>query len=265
MPDALEYSAIEHQFQQVLDNSLDPRGPESLYDVVAGLRLAAGATAVDVGCGEGDDALELVKRFGFRVQGVDPEPRNVDVARARAAGMRDRAEFQAGVAEALPFDDESVDLLWCKEVITLTDLQLAFKEFARVLRPGGRGMVYQVLTGPRMTDTDAREFWELHLGYGHARSVRPADVERSIAPSGLQLVERVDFGSEWGEYAQERSGAGGRRLMHAARLLRQPQRYIDEFGEDAYRIMLGDCLWHVYRMIGKLHGVAFVFRKPASL
>jgi len=34
---------------------------------------------------------------------------------------------------------------------------------------------------------------------------------------------------------------------------------VDEFGESNYRIMLGDALWHVYRMIGKLHGAAFGF------
>lgn len=61
-----------------------------------------------------------------------------------------------------------------------------------------------------------------------------------------------DLGSEWGESAEERSGSAGRRLLHAARLLRDPERYIAQFGAPAYEIMLGDCLWHVYAMIGKL-------------
>ena len=69
------------------------------------------------------------------------------------------------------------------------------------------------------------------------------------------------------EVSRSRSGsarlAGGRRLVHAARLLRDPQRYINEFGESNYRVMLGDCLWHVYRMIGKLHGAAFIFSSHA--
>ncbi len=48
------------------------------------------------------------------------------------------------------------------------------------------------------------------------------------------------------EYAQERDGSPGRQLLHAARLLRDPARYVDRFGQAAYDIALGDCLWHVY-------------------
>jgi hypothetical protein len=155
------------------------------------------------------------------------------------------------------------DLVWCKEVLMFADLSRALDEMARVLRPNGYGCVYQVLTGPRMSDAEARQFWEEDLGYGQARSLRPDDLEAAIASAGLELRRRIDFAGEWGEYAQERTGAGGRRLLHAARLLRRPQRYIDGFGATAYRIMLADCLWHVYRMIGKLHGAAFLFARPA--
>ena len=259
-----DYPLIETAFQHVLDGSLDPRGPDSLFDVLGALDLPADGVAIDVGCGEGHDAVALARRFGLRLHGVDPVQRTIDRATALAAaeGLSDTVAFRLGWAEALPLPDATADLVWCKEVVTLTDVNRAFAEFRRVLRPSGMGLVYQVLTGPRMSDAEARQFWELDLGYGRARSLRPADVEAAIARAGLDLRQRIDFASEWGEYAQERTAAGGRRLVHTARLLRDPQRYIERFGEAAYRIMLGDCLWHVYRMIGKLHGAAFVFAKP---
>jgi hypothetical protein len=50
----------------------------------------------------------------------------------------------------------------------------------------------------------------------------------------------------------EQSGGETRRLLHAARLLRAPERYQAQFSQSAYNGMLGDCLRHVYRMIGKL-------------
>jgi hypothetical protein len=66
-------------------------------------------------------------------------------------------------------------------------------------------------------------------------------------------VERyLELSSEWGEWLEERDGHGTRRLLHAARLLRDPVRGSAQFGEMAYNTMLGDCLWHVYPMIGKM-------------
>jgi hypothetical protein len=60
------------------------------------------------------------------------------------------------------------------------------------------------------------------------------------------------IGTEWGEYSQETTGSAGRKLLHAARLLRDPGRYIRKYGQANYDIALADCLWHVYRLIGKL-------------
>jgi SAM-dependent methyltransferase len=261
-----EYPQIETAFQEFLDTSLSPRGPESLFDLLATLDLPSNSLAVDVGCGDGSDSLLIAERFGVRMHGVDPVDYNISVASAAAAEAEMGAlmRFEVGSAEALPLPDQSVDLVWCKEVLIFTRLDETFAEFRRVLKPGGSGLAYQVLTGPRMSDVEARQFWEVDLGYGEAHSVRPDDVEAAIVAAGLRLTRRVDFSSEWGEYAQESSGAPGRRLLHAARLLRDRRRYVAEFGSEAYQTMLGDCLWHVYRMIGKLQGAAFVFVRDAA-
>ena len=47
-------------------------------------------------------------------------------------------------------------------------------------------------------------------------------------------------------------------MLHSARLLRSPERYVSQFGQAAYDVMLGDCLWHVYGMIGKLKGRVYL-------
>lgn len=258
-----EFPRIEEDFQLFLDQSLDPRGPSSLFDLVASLGLRSGARAVDVGCGEGDDSLELTRRFGLVVTGVDPVLRHIELATGTAATSVDlptKPRFELGTAERLPVNDQAVEFLWCKEVLMFADLPAAFAEFTRVLTPAGIGFVYQVLTGPEMDDVDAASFWSCT---GDANSVRPADVESAMFGAGLRLRERVDLTSEWGEFGQERSGAAGRRLLHVARLKRDPGRYIARYGEANYRIMLSDCLWHVYRMLGKLTGAVFIFDKSA--
>jgi SAM-dependent methyltransferase len=201
-PDSLDlafrdYAQVEAAFQEFLDTSLNPRGPESLFDLLGTLDLPAQGVAVDVGSGHGSDSLQLARRFALHVHGVDPVHRNVVVATAAAAqaGLDEHVRFQVGTAEAVPLPDHSVDLVWCKEVVTFTRMDEAFAEFRRVLKPGGRGLAYQVLTGPRMSDAEARQFWEVDLGYGEAYSVRPEDVEAAIAAAGLQLTQRIDFAS----------------------------------------------------------------------
>ena len=106
-----------------------------------GLGLAKvqfGETVVDVGSGTGT----LLREFGTlvgpggRAVGVEPNPRLRAVATERAAASANISVID-GLAGTLPFDDESVDLVWCERVLQhLTDPQGAFAEFARVLRPG---------------------------------------------------------------------------------------------------------------------------------
>jgi len=255
---------VEEDFGCFLDESLAPRGREHLDELLAGANPKRGGVAVDVGCGGGRDTVRLARHFGLRVHGVDPLPGNVEKARARAAaeGLDDRIDVHVGRAEGIPLPDASVDVLWCTEVLTFTDLGAAMREFGRVLRPGAVGIVYQVLAGPALAGEEARWFESQEMGFGPAKTVRPADVEQAIAAAGLEISQRVDYASEWGEAGQERSGDAGRRLVHAARLLRAPGRYIDRYGAANYRIMLADCLWHVYRMIGKLWGVVFLITRP---
>ena len=68
------------------------------------------------------------------------------------------------------------------------------------------------------------------------------------------------------QLASERRTADGhddRHLRHAARLLRDRGRYIQRFGAANYDIALGDCLWHIYRMIGKLSGRIYLLSVSA--
>jgi len=86
------FDRIEERFNTALDESLNPAGPDLLYDCVAQLELPAGAVAIDVGSGQGRQAAELSRRFGLRVTGIDPVPQ-----RAEAVGEPGHAvSFRAG-------------------------------------------------------------------------------------------------------------------------------------------------------------------------
>ncbi len=115
------FPQIEEEFSAALDASLSPRGPDMLFDLVADLGFTPGAVVLDVGCGEGRHALRLSERFGFSVMGIDPVPRNIEVARAAAASIGDPPRisptFELGRAEHLAVRTATVDLIWCRDVL----------------------------------------------------------------------------------------------------------------------------------------------------
>ncbi len=104
--------------------------------------LKPGMDALDVACGTGAVTraiLELLAGKG-RVCGVDPSEGMLTEARKSIA-----AEFHAGHAEALPFKDQSFDFLSMGYALRhVADLNRAFAEYHRVLRPGGRLLVLEI-------------------------------------------------------------------------------------------------------------------------
>jgi len=254
------YDQIEEQFNQTLDESLRPAGPGVLYEYVADMDLPAGAIAVDVGCGEGEHAVELSRRFGLQVTGIDPVARHVETARG-AVRPGDSARFEAGTAENLPAASGSADLIWCRDVLCLSaDLGRAYGEFRRVLRPGGRALIYQMFATSLLEPAEAAFLLPV-MGCDPA-AMDPGNTEAAISDADLRIDRRVILGTEWGEYANEHAPHSGRHLLHAARLIRDPDGYIARFGQENYDIKLGDCLWHIYRMIGKLSSRVYLLSAP---
>lgn len=104
------------------------------------LRLDEVERALDVGCGGGHwgQRLSTLLPKGARVTGVDHEPGFLDAARARAERFEHAFDYVEGAAEALPFDDDTFDLVTCQTVlIHVADAERALREMIRVTRPGG--------------------------------------------------------------------------------------------------------------------------------
>jgi SAM-dependent methyltransferase len=263
-----DYPLIEEDFNHFLDQSLSPRGPELLYEMVAERSFEGRARILDLGCGDGRHSIALANRFAAIVHSVDPDPVSLAQARRRVAdesrdtGLHDLVRLAAGKAENIPLADSSVDLVWCRDVLCLVEnLDQAYAECRRVVRDGGRVIVYQMFATELLEPLEAAEIYG-PLGCV-AASMVPARAEMAIESAGLHIDDCVILGTEWGEFFDEASGKAGRLLLHAGRLRRDPDRYVRRFGRRNYEVKLADCLWHVYRLVGKLSGRIYVLSPEA--
>lgn len=114
--------------------------------------VALGETVLDLGSGAGLDLLIAAEKVGEtgRVIGVDMTDVMIEAARNNAtrAGFETRIEIRKGHIEALPVDDSSVDWVISNCVINLSpDKTQVFSEIARVLKPGARFSVSDIVVG----------------------------------------------------------------------------------------------------------------------
>ena len=112
-------------------------------------QLAPGERVVDVGCGAGFDTLLAARMVGpeGQVVGIDMTPAMLERARAgaEAAGAHN-VELRPGYVEELPVPDGWADVVVSNGVLNLApDKAAAFAELARVLRPGGRLQIGDLL------------------------------------------------------------------------------------------------------------------------
>ena len=110
------------------------------------LALRRGMRMLELGCGAGDDVRAFARRVGpeGRVVGIDASPSMVAEAARRSAGRNLAVEFAVGDARALAFPDDSFDRVRIERLLMHVDGDPAavLAESARVLRPGGRVVVF---------------------------------------------------------------------------------------------------------------------------
>ena len=150
------------------------RVPDATVDSFAGVAnhwtlgaIDPGAVVLDLGCGSGTDLLIAAQMTGpgGRAIGVDMTPAMLERARASARAMGlENVELQESLVETLPVEDASVDVVISNGVIDLVpDKDAVFAEIDRVLRPGGRLQVADVVIHKELSE-DARARIDLWTG-----------------------------------------------------------------------------------------------------
>jgi cyclopropane fatty-acyl-phospholipid synthase-like methyltransferase len=255
------YSDETWNVYRLLDHSLNPRGPDWLH-TRAGELLTPGAVVLDFGCRDGAHLIRLVQDHDVAGVGLDPVAIHVERARAAVAvaGLEERIQIVHGTMEDCDYPDRYFDFIWCRDVLEQVEpLVSALHEAARVLKPDGHMLVYTTVA------TDLLEPGEATMLKHHLGNVEANLVERTIEAAfdavGLIIEDKDVIGTEWREYAEERTHPISSGLLRLARLRRQRESVVARHGEDIYLHVEANLHWEVFQMLGKLRPIVYQLRR----
>lgn len=184
-------------------------GHEATLELARRAALRAGAAVVDVGGGIGGPARVLARDFGCRVTVLDltEEFCRVGADLTRRAGLGDQVRFEHGSALRMPFADGAFDAGWTQHSsMNIEDKDRLYEELRRVVRPGGRLALHEIMGGPNQP---------IHFPVPWARDasisfLRPAPaIRRLLADLGFKEVTWTDTSARSLAWVRERMAAAG--------------------------------------------------------
>lgn len=155
--------------------------------------LSAG-TVLDVGCGIGLATFRLAEHSGFEITGVSNNQTQINEANRLAAerGLADRVTFEFADGLALPYVDNSFDLVWVFETLPHLDRLAALREVNRVLKPGGRVVIADMYLNAVPSARDLALIREHEAMTAASPMLLEHEYRELVRESGLVLAELKD-------------------------------------------------------------------------
>ena len=173
-------------------DQLHARGRVATLELARLAGISSGMRVLDVGGGLGGPARTLASEFGCAVEVLDitEELCRAGEALTEASGLGNLVSFQHGSALEMPYPDASFDIAWAQHTsMNIANKERLYKEIHRVLRPGGRLALHEILAGPT-SPIYLPVPWARHPELDHPR---PPDEARSlIRDAGFKELAWID-------------------------------------------------------------------------
>ena len=212
--DAIEISGIE---------TLHPGGFALTKRTAEIAGLKQGMCVLDVSSGRGTQAIFYAENYGVQVTGLDISLKMIESASnsARLAGMTGRVSFRQGDSQALPFDDDTFDVVINECAVGIPDdSEQVLNEMVRVVKPGGTIVIHESIWKKKMTENEKEELAER---YG----TTPLEFEQwneMLRKSGV--VNIIAEYEEWSQPEKFWKVRKDRDVKHHSKLLTIPERLI---------------------------------------
>ena len=167
------------------------------------LSQKSGSRVLDAGCGEGNVAMYLAEHHGLKVDAIDLLDFNIANAKANAIrqNQSQNVTFQVGTYMQLSYADNSFDAVYTMETLVhAPDYRKALSEFLRVLKPGGKLVLFEYALKPKAEVTQSEEVGMQRIKQINRVAAMPAFDEftfGSMAPkllsAGFEQAETIDI------------------------------------------------------------------------
>ena len=200
-PDNLSYQDLS------MADNFHSRGKDATLELARMADLRPGQSVLDVGGGVGGPARVLAAEFDCLVTVLDLTEEFCRVGEMLTArtGLSDKVIFKVGSALDMPFPDASFDVVWTQHSsMNISDKERLYSEIHRVLRPGGRLAIHEIMAGPEQPIN----FPVPWATTQEISFLRPADeMRRLIAATGFKEVTWLDVTRPTQEWARQRAAA----------------------------------------------------------